>query len=251
MKPLSPNTVDFADQLAHGSHLRRLKTWETVRAEVLRRIRTGIWPEGALIPTEDELARELRCARATVNRALTELAEAGILERRRRVGTRVMRVPDGEMRHDLPLVRNEVEARGKSFEARLLSWEDREPPFAARTALHLTGGEHVVQSQSLFLADGKPWCHETRWLNLDVAPQITRDLAEREPMNEWIPMHLPITRRQAAIVARASSAVTAQVLGIEQGLPILSIERVAWVARQPVSFAVQHYLPSHRIATSY
>ena len=67
--------------------------WEDIRAEVLRRIRVRDWPPGAMIPTEEELATEFGVARATVNRALRELAVAGVLERRRKAGTRVAALP--------------------------------------------------------------------------------------------------------------------------------------------------------------
>ena len=46
-----------------------------------------------MIPGEEALAREFGCARATVNRALRDLAEAGVLERRRKAGTRVALQP--------------------------------------------------------------------------------------------------------------------------------------------------------------
>ena len=51
--------------------------WEGVRDEVLRRIRVREWVPGAVIPGEEALAVEFGVARATVNRALRELAEAG------------------------------------------------------------------------------------------------------------------------------------------------------------------------------
>ncbi len=61
--------------------------------EVLHRIRTQRYPAGSLIPTELQLAAELGCARATVNRAMTELAQRGVVIRRRKVGTRVAAPP--------------------------------------------------------------------------------------------------------------------------------------------------------------
>ena len=60
---------------------RRLNTWQAIRADVLGRIRSGEWPPGSLIPTEQMLSIEMGCARATVNRALRELADSGIIQR--------------------------------------------------------------------------------------------------------------------------------------------------------------------------
>ena len=60
--------------------------WQSVHDEVLRRIHTRQWKPGDLIPKEVELAEQLGCARATVNRALRELATEGFLDRRRKAG---------------------------------------------------------------------------------------------------------------------------------------------------------------------
>mgnify|MGYP000374306696 CR=1 FL=1 len=67
--------------------------WEDIRAEVLSRIRSKAWPLGTLIPGEEALAQEFGVARATVNRALSELARSGVLERKRKAGTRVAALP--------------------------------------------------------------------------------------------------------------------------------------------------------------
>ncbi|WP_309664278.1 GntR family transcriptional regulator [Tabrizicola sp.] len=86
--------------------------WESIRAEVLRRIRARDWLPGALIPGEAALAVEFGVARATVNRALRDLAEAGVVERRKRAGTRVAELPVRRARLDIPVIRQDVEARG-------------------------------------------------------------------------------------------------------------------------------------------
>ena len=58
-------------------------SYHDIKAIVLTRIRENIWPPGANLPGEIELAKEFGCARATVNRAMRELVDEGILERHR------------------------------------------------------------------------------------------------------------------------------------------------------------------------
>ena len=67
----------------------RLPVYQNIKTEIREWIQTGIWKQDGLIPVEVALAKEFGCARATVNRALRELAEEGILERRRKAGTPV------------------------------------------------------------------------------------------------------------------------------------------------------------------
>ena len=66
------------------------RNWQSVQTEVLRRIHAREWEPGDLIPNESDLALEFGCARTTVNRALRAIADSGLLDRRRKAGTRVL-----------------------------------------------------------------------------------------------------------------------------------------------------------------
>jgi GntR family histidine utilization transcriptional repressor len=92
-----------------------------VKREVFRRIRNNQWGPGTLLPGEVELAAEFSCARATVNRAMQELSDDGIIERRRKGGSRVKLAPLRQVTFEIPLVRNEIEARGASYRYALLN----------------------------------------------------------------------------------------------------------------------------------
>ena len=105
-------------------------SYHAVKADLLGRIARGQWGPGALLPGEVELARGYGCARATVNRAMRELAEEGVVERRRKAGTRVRASPRRRARLDIPLVRQEVEERGAAYGYALLSRELVEAPGA-------------------------------------------------------------------------------------------------------------------------
>src|SRR5207302_171329 len=61
------------------------------RADIEKRILTGEWPPGHRIPFEHELVVRYGCSRMTVNKALSELAQADLIERRRRAGSFVRR----------------------------------------------------------------------------------------------------------------------------------------------------------------
>ena len=91
-------------------------SFKAIRDELARRIALRVWEPGALIPGEEALAAEFGAARATVNRALQELARSGVVEHRRKAGTRVARNPVREARFLIPLVRDEIEALGWRFE---------------------------------------------------------------------------------------------------------------------------------------
>lgn len=58
--------------------------------ELIREIREGTYPVGALLPTELEIAADRKLSRSTVRAALNRLVSLGLITRQKGVGTRVL-----------------------------------------------------------------------------------------------------------------------------------------------------------------
>jgi GntR family transcriptional regulator, histidine utilization repressor len=134
-----------------------LTGWEDIRAEVQRRIRMRIWPLGAFIPGEEDLAAEFGCARATVNRALRDLAGQGVLERRRKAGTRVAAIPVRKATLDIPVIRQHVEALGQVHGHRVLAQSVATPPDAIAQDMGTIGPLVWLQTLHLRSARTNGW----------------------------------------------------------------------------------------------
>ncbi|MGL4322245.1 MAG: GntR family transcriptional regulator, partial [Paracoccaceae bacterium] len=165
--------------------------WEDIRTQVQARIRDGIWPLGSAIPNEEDLAQEFGCARATVNRALRALAAKGVLERKRKGGTRVLAMPLRKATLSIPVIRAEVEALGRVYSHKII-WQD-------------TGPGNVMHLETLHLADAKPFAHEVRELHLDVLPPMP-DLRAIS-VNEWL----------VTTVTYATGEITFSAMGADAG----------------------------------
>ena len=57
---------------------------ERILNDVREKIVSGTWPPGFRIPFETDMAKDYGCSRMTVNKALTQLARYGLLERARK-----------------------------------------------------------------------------------------------------------------------------------------------------------------------
>lgn len=228
---------------------RRLNTWQSVRADVLERIRSGEWPPGELIPTEQELAQSLGCARATVNRALRELADSGIIERRRKVGTRVAATSARRTVLDMPVIRTEIEAMGAAYSYELMDFRRRLPTPLAAQVLQIPDSQEVLLIKARYAADGQPHCCEAIWLNTAVLPAVTRQDVEQHSAHEWLASQVALTQGRFSILADAASGDCARHLGIAEGTAVLTIERTNWSDTTPVSFARQFYPPQHRLVS--
>ena len=79
----------------HGRARPQASLHSRIIAEIEAKILGGEWPPGHRIPYEHELTELYGCSRMTVSKALTELARAGLIERRRKAGSFV-RAPEGQ-----------------------------------------------------------------------------------------------------------------------------------------------------------
>jgi GntR family histidine utilization transcriptional repressor len=227
-------------------------SWQDVRNEVLRRIRSREWPAGGSIPNEAALSAEFGCARATVNRALRELARDGLIERRRRAGSAVRAMPVRQATFAIPVIRQDVESRGMAHGYRLASCRRAIPPAGIGAALGRDADKTALHVVGLHLADGAPFAVEDRWLNpealgADFDPAVFETLSA----NEWLVQHVPATRGRIAFDARAANAEQAALLGCAQGTALLCLGRQTWSGAVAVTVLDLAYAPGHRIETGF
>ena len=218
-----------------------LVSWQQVHDEVERRIHSRAWKPGDPIPRESDLAAEFGCARTTVNRALRALAEAGLLERRRRAGTRVAAHPERRAVLDIPVLRLEIEARGQAPGYRLLERRREEPPPGPMP------GRPVLRVLSLHTADDLPFAFEDRWIDPAVVPSVLEADLSAISANEWLLLHAPFTRGEASYAAEPASAPEARALGCRPGDPVFVMERTTWDGEGAITAVRQVFAPGHRM----
>ncbi len=223
--------------------------FRTIQAEVLRRVREREWPPGALIPGETTLAEEFDCARATINRALRELADKGILDRKRRAGTRVSLNPTRKASFDIPVIRLEIEAQGAIHDHRVLWSRRAKMPRALAARLGLPNGRAMLHHTTLHSADGQPYLYEDRWVQLSVMPAILSAPLDRISANEWLVQNAPFSHGNVAFFAERASGSQAKALECDVGDALLGLERTTWSGSDLITYVRMAYRPGHRFET--
>src|SRR5690606_38678521 len=99
--------------------------YQRILSDIRGRILSGEWPPGHRIPFEHELADQYRCSRMTVNKAMSELARTGLIERRRRSGSFVRRPQSQAAVLEIHDIRAEVEALGLPYRYERMSRSER------------------------------------------------------------------------------------------------------------------------------
>jgi GntR family histidine utilization transcriptional repressor len=226
-------------------------TYKEVKSDILAKIVKGEWAPGGLVPNEVNLAETYNCARATVNRAMRELAADGIIERRRKAGTRVRMSPLRQASFDIPIVRDEIESKGASYRYSLAKSSVEVAPDWLRARLQLRQGGRVLHLICMHYADGVPYEHEDRWINLTALPTAEdADFSETGP-GEWLLSTIPFSEAEINLSAGLADQTVADYLACVVGDPVFNIERSTRWEDEAVTYVRFSYRPGYRLTTRY
>ncbi|MEZ5790432.1 MAG: GntR family transcriptional regulator [Nitratireductor sp.] len=226
-----------------------LKNWQSIQEEVLRRITTRLWKPGEFIPNEEELSREFGCARATVNRALRGLADSGLLERRRKAGTRIALSPIRKATLDIPVIRREIESKGHAYRYSLLTLEDIIPPPDIRARMQSAADRKLLHAVSLHMADGRPYVFEDRWINPDTIPEIGNADFTRQSPNEWLVLNIPFEGGDITFSAISAGPREMAILACKAHEGLFVIDRSTWTNKGVITSVRLTFAPGYQMHT--
>ncbi|WP_206374256.1 UTRA domain-containing protein [Sneathiella chinensis] len=219
-----------------------------MRKLLLKRIHSGEWAPGAIIPVEADLAVEYGCSRTTVNRALRQLAEAGIVERRRKRGTRVNPTPVARTTLEIPIIRQEVTDRGGDYSHHILLQEMAPAPAFVYAKLGLPD-QDLLHLETLHLSDNRPYMVEDRWVNVDAAPHIKTAPFDKISPNEWLVQEVPYSDGEISFSACAADERVAELLEVKVGTPLFLVERTTWMDGSPITTLKMYYTEGFRMSS--
>ena len=225
-------------------------SWKEVRDRIRSAILERTYAPGDKLPRDADIALQLGCARSTVQRAMRDLSDAGLVERKRKGGTHVRTDPVTRATLDIPITRLEVEKRGGVYGYRLIEIgvETIPPEVAGRFELAERG--RMLRVRAVHLADHRPLIHEDRWISTDTVPGILEVDLARDSANEWLVRHAPYTRCDMRFYARAADDRTAAILDVEAASALLIIERVTWIGKAPITLVTASAAPGYELRTS-
>ncbi len=221
-----------------------------VKEDIVSRIKNRTWGPGELLPGEVELSRQFGCARATVNRAMRELAEEGVLERKRKAGTRVVQNPVRHARFEIPIVRHEVEASGAEYRYALVKREVLTPPDWLQARMGVNSADRVIHVQCMHYSGNSPYQFEDRWINIAAVPKVEQaDFTSTSP-NEWLVNEVPLSKAEISFSASSASDEVARFLELKSGEPVFVAERATWLEELPITYARMSFPESYRLVSS-
>jgi len=208
--------------------------YQRILSDIRGRILSGEWPPGHRIPFEHELSVQYGCSRMTANKAMSELARTGLIERRRRSGSFVKRPQSQAAILEIHDIRTEVEALGLPYRYERLSHavrgaaeQDQDAGFPA--------GIGLVELVCRHFAGAEPFCLEERTISLAAVPEAAGEAFEKTAPGPWLLSRVPWNAAEHTIRAVAADEHIAVMLNVPRHSPCLVVQRRTWSADQPVT----------------
>lgn len=206
-----------------------------ILADIEARILSGEWPPGWRIPFEHELTAQYGCSRMTVSKALTQLAGAGLIERRRKAGSFVIRPHSQSAVLEIPDVKAEVTALGLPYRFAIVARSKRRATRADRARFAVGANERILALTCRHDAAQRPFCLEDRLISLSAAPDAGDEPFIGLSPGAWLVQRVPWTRAEHRISAAAARGEIARALSVAEGTPCLVVERRTWSGEAPVT----------------
>ena len=200
-----------------------------VKAVLLQRISEGRWQAGQLIPSEQQLARQLGVSQGTVRKAMNDLVGMNVLVRQQGKGTFVASHDAQQVLFHFFRIAARDGSKNLPTSTVLGSSRRRASKEEARE-LRLASGSRLIQIDRVRELGGHPTMLETILVPTSLFPDlVVRDQRLPNTLYQHYQDQYGITVHRAEERLRAVSAGAreAATLGVELGAPLLEIQRRA------------------------
>lgn len=193
------------------------------------------------IPSERDIAARFGVARMTVRQAIDTLVSAEVLDRVVGIGTFVHR-PKVDLQVKLTSYSEEMQRRGMVPDAKVLDFELIPASASVARELQLHEGQMVVRFRRLLLADEEPMSVDENFIPGYRVPGLTDSPAPTSLYNTLGERYgLFMEWGEDMIEAAAAAPTVARQLKVENGAPLLKIQRHAFVSGIVVDYSVSYY----------
>ena len=177
------------------------------------------------LPSERKLVQAFGCARMTVQRALRELEEKSLIERRRGSGTYVAELHPISNLLQVRDIHDEIRERGHAHTTRVCSVVRKKADAHTSAAVRLPKHAPVHRVRLVHLENGVPIQFKDRHVNPALAPDLlARDFTQVTPSFVLFE-HAPLTEEEQVVEAVLADAKQAALLDVAEGRALMMVSR--------------------------
>ncbi|MFD2705791.1 GntR family transcriptional regulator [Salibacterium lacus] len=207
-----------------------LPIYYQIQEMIRKKIDTGQWQPGDMLPSERIFSEDFDVSRMTVRQAVTELAKEGVLQREKGKGTFVAEPKIEQPLQGLTSFTEDMKARGLKPGSALVQYQLRKAPKKVAEALQTSTDTQVYEIKRVRMADDVPMAYETTFINKEIAGDLPEDVENRS-IYSFLEQekNLKIGGGEQTFEASLANTEEAENLAIEEGAPVLLIQRATYL----------------------
>ncbi|MEB2620500.1 GntR family transcriptional regulator, partial [Kocuria rosea] len=189
-------------------------------------IRSGELQPGTKLDNEIDLANQLNVSRPTMRRAMDELVRAGLLVRKRGVGTQVIG-PQVRRSLELTSLHEDLQRTGSRPTTDVLDLTRIPAGEEVALLLGIVPGEEVYHLVRLRSTDGEPLALMENWVPARICELSREQLAQDGLYSTMRGQGVTFQLAHQRVGAVSADAFQAEQLGVEPGAALVSMHRTA------------------------
>ncbi|HEY1089629.1 MAG TPA: histidine utilization repressor [Burkholderiaceae bacterium] len=198
-------------------------------------VKAGTWAPGERLASESALTAQFGVSRMTVNRALRELEQEGLIERVQGVGTFVAQLHRIASTLQVRDVQEEIRERGHSHASRVHALGRVKATAEQAKVFGLKAGATLFHSLIVHLENGVAIQCEDRLVNPACAPDyLALDFTQATPTQHLLEV-APLTEARYTIEATLPSETEARLLAVGKREPCLLVQRLTFSGTRVVT----------------
>ena len=217
--------------------------YRQIADDLRRRIASGEWAAGQVLPSEAALGAEHDASRVTIRKALEVLRSEGLVDSRQGFGWLVAAETLPQPLASLVTIEQQLEASGRLSARQVLDFRFVDAPPLVSPQL----GSRVLEVRRLNLADGEPFARVTVWCREDLGESLSKADVERSSFYELLEAGGSdrIGDATQTIGAENVSTADATLLRVPPGTPVLVVRRVTNDLDGTPVLVSEHVFPGH------
>lgn len=208
-----------------------------VKQAISGKINSGEWQENQRVPSESEIVKALSISRMTVNRALRELTDEGVLMRQQGVGTFVAQKKTHSALSEIHNIATEISERGHQHTAKLLEITRSTATMEEAMNLEVRINHSIFRATILHFENEVPIQLEERVVNAAIAPDYDKQDFQKNSTYDYLMKVAPMTKGEHLVEAVMATPTECKLLQIEQSEPCIQIKRRTWSNNQLITTA--------------
>lgn len=231
-----PSAAQRADAKDGASQQVGVALYAQVRDFINQKITDGTWQAGDKLPSENDLVKQFGVARMTVNRALKELSQQGLIFRVAGVGSFVNESKPQSTLLQIANLADEIKNRGHLYTFELVKIERIAASSEVASALDLNVGDSVFHSVCVHHENNIPVQLENRYVNPKAVPLfIEQDFSTTTP-SEYLLKQVAFDQIEHVVDAILPTPEQCHFLKMQANHACLLLTRRTWFRQTAITY---------------